>query len=643
VGISPNEGSTKAVAERMAKRRKAMRQFGAAFALVLCALPLDRGRALAEAGAPAPPAFETELFSGAELLAGKSMTEAQCATLPGAAWVVVDRRGACVRYYHSTAGGSGREALISLTVDVVSTNERGEARPLEFYLKESPALIEKASANWSRRFGLPYVLLGRPGTYGSSGEHAKRRTAHEVAVVSAGLDAIKARHGYTRLHLVGHGTAGHTAAALLPHRSDLGCVVLASALVSVKNYLAESGRNEDVTGNKKPLDPSTLVDLIVKRADLRILVLTDPDDVVISARSQTAYVKRLAAAGLPVRQIFVAASGPSAHNLYREANQVAAACAKGMDHERIVATYQNKVPEVAPDAPDPPLHSPAALARSATINESQCKALATMALWVGVDGRGFCVRYWISTAGGKKDEATVYFGGDLGPYVNNRLELNRFSASVTAGGVQRSAHRWSRMLGGPYVVVGRLGTYGSSGDHRERRSWLEVRVATAALDGLKERYGFKRLHPVGQSGGAHTVAALAQMRSDIGCAVMASGALSVKSVRRDRGLPVTSKVKASYDPIDHVGTMQHHAGRRMIVMSDPDDAKASFRSQKEFVDRLKAKELPILHVTAAAGDRDFHGLASEGHRLAGDCAKGVDDDTLVARYQTKTAPVARRK
>jgi hypothetical protein len=109
-----------------------MRQFGAAFALVLCALPLDRGRALAETGAPAPPAFETELFSGAELLAGKSMTEAQCATLPGAAWVVVDRRGACVRYYHSTAGGSGREALISL----------------ERRLRETMAFLAGASTLW---------------------------------------------------------------------------------------------------------------------------------------------------------------------------------------------------------------------------------------------------------------------------------------------------------------------------------------------------------------------------------------------------------------------------------------------------------------------------------------------------------------
>ena len=54
-------------------------------------------------------------------------------------------------------------------------------------------------------------------------------------------------------------------------------------------------------------------------------------------------------------------------------------------------------------------------------------------------------------------------------------------------------------------------------------------------------------------------------------------------------------------------------------------------------------DVPILHITAAAGDENFHGLASIGRRLAADCAKNVDDETLIKRYQTKTAPVAGRR
>jgi dienelactone hydrolase len=487
---------------------------------------------------------------------------------------------------------------------------------------------------------MPYLLVGRPGTFGSSGEHAKRRTKREIDLVSAALDAIKVRHGYTRLHLVGYAEGGHTAAALLARRTDLGCVVLASSLLSVRSWLAERGRSEDVI--KDPLDPITLADRVVKRPDLRIFVVTDPDDIVISARSQMAYVRRLSMAGLPVRQIFAAAPDPSAHALWREARQIAAACASGMPDEKIVATYQNKVPEVAPDADDPPLHNADTLNRGITIGEKECKNLATT-LWVRVDGRGFCVRYWMSTAGGAKNEALLYIHGDVGSRKQGKTLLNDYGTRITAGGLQRDAHRWSRVYGGPYVAIGRVGALGSSGDHlRERRTLLEVRVVMAALDVLKERHGFNRFHVVGQSGGGHTVASLLQKRTDLGCAVMTSGSMAVKSLHRDRGRSMTAKVAASYDPIEFVNALQDRPGQRMIVMSDPDDRIVSFRSQQEFVDRVKAKGLPILHLTAAADDERSHGLSSPGRRLAIDCAKGVDDGTLTTRYQNKK-PMAQRQ
>src|SRR6266481_4804529 len=47
--------------------------------------------AAAQSAAPVVK-FETEPFSGSELLNGKWLTEDQCASLPGAVWVVVDRQ-----------------------------------------------------------------------------------------------------------------------------------------------------------------------------------------------------------------------------------------------------------------------------------------------------------------------------------------------------------------------------------------------------------------------------------------------------------------------------------------------------------------------------------------------------------------------
>ena len=354
-----------------------MRHLAVAVACASLAFALAGGMARAQtATSTAASGFETVPFSGPELLSGKRITEADCAALAGAVWVVVDRQGECIRYYHSAASAAGREAVVFLSGDVVSTNARGEARPSSTYVKMTPETMQNGSASWSRSLGIPYLHLGRPGTYGSSGEHAKRRTAREVELVSAALDAIKVRHGYARLHVIGYAEGGHTAAALLPRRTDLGCVVLTSALVSVRDWLNEIGRSEDVTGNKNPLDPIALVDRVAKRPDLHVFVLIDPDDVVISARSQTSYVRRATAAGLPVRQVFIAAPDAQAHALWRAGREIAVGCAKGMSEDAIVAKYQNKTPERPPDADEPRLHAPDVLTRGIALTEVQCKVLA---------------------------------------------------------------------------------------------------------------------------------------------------------------------------------------------------------------------------------------------------------------------------
>jgi hypothetical protein len=164
-----------------------MRPFG--FLKVLCTactLGLQPGAGYAQVATPTvPSSFATETFSRTELLSGSRITEAACAALPTAVWVVVGGQGECIRYYHSDAGGSGREVLVYFAADVAGVNGRGEMRPNELYLKESPAASQNGSAGWSRTLRVPYLLLGRPGTFGSSGEHAKRRTAREIDVVSA--------------------------------------------------------------------------------------------------------------------------------------------------------------------------------------------------------------------------------------------------------------------------------------------------------------------------------------------------------------------------------------------------------------------------------------------------------------------------
>lgn len=58
-----------------------------------------------------------------------------------------------------------------------------------------------------RQTGLPTIIIARPGTYGSSGNHYHRRRAEEFRAINAALDAIKARYGIQRVILNGHSGA----------------------------------------------------------------------------------------------------------------------------------------------------------------------------------------------------------------------------------------------------------------------------------------------------------------------------------------------------------------------------------------------------------------------------------------------------
>jgi hypothetical protein len=76
--------------------------------------------------------------------------------------------------------------------------------------------------------------------------------------------------------------------------------------------------------------------------------------------------------------------------------------------------------------------------------------------------------------------------------------------------------------------------------------------------------------------------------------------------------------------------MKQRPDLRLFVVSDRNDKLVSYRSQLEFVERVKAHSLPITHVTATATDKDSHDLFAHGHRLAADCANEARDQVVVA-------------
>ena len=113
-------------------------------------------------------------------------------------------------------------------------------------------------------------------------------------------------------------------AALIADRSDIGCAVIASGNVSVRQRNAEMNWETDITGFSDFVDPIDLVERVAKSSPRRLIVLTDPDDRIVPAASQSAYVAALRKAGVAVDHRLVRALEPTRHVL-REAALLAAA------------------------------------------------------------------------------------------------------------------------------------------------------------------------------------------------------------------------------------------------------------------------------------------------------------------------------
>jgi len=180
---------------------------------------------------------------------------------------------------------------------------------------------EQISVSLDRTF----VALARPGIFGSSGNHQERRRPREVAIVGAALDALKAAFGWTTIDLAGFSGGGHLVAALIADRSDVGCAVIASGVVSVRQRNAEMKWETDVTGFSDFVDPIDPIERVAQCPPRQVIILTDPEDKIVPSASQSAYVAALRKVGVSVEHRLIRALEPTRHVLHEAALFTAAA------------------------------------------------------------------------------------------------------------------------------------------------------------------------------------------------------------------------------------------------------------------------------------------------------------------------------
>jgi pimeloyl-ACP methyl ester carboxylesterase len=270
-----------------------------------------------------PTLAGADLITREQLENGMTLTRAQCAALPEAVWVRAFGEDFCIRYYVSTAGGEGRKPVVFLAGD---KNPKKMEKPLDTrHLANFASRLSKSAKTTG-------IYLARPGFDGSSGHHRYRWSVLELHAMNAALDAIKQRHRFDGVHLVGQSGGAMVIGGLLGLRRDIGCAVPGSGV------LARTGKpRPNVHPKDRLVNSADGIDWIVRNSKARILVVTDPEDKTVPPRSQTTFVQQLRKAGGKVEQYFIEATDDRHHGATPYSMRAVAACVRGASPTEISA------------------------------------------------------------------------------------------------------------------------------------------------------------------------------------------------------------------------------------------------------------------------------------------------------------------
>jgi hypothetical protein len=273
--------------------------------------------------------------------------------------------------------------------------------------------------------------------------------------------------------------------------------------------------------------------------------------------------------------------------------------------------------------------------RGITITRAQCAA-TPQTVWVRVYGSDFCVRYYLSTAGGEGKRPVVFLQGDkFGTLDTKNLVWKdpENPKDIDTENLMRSADGFSKRAKTTSIYLARIGVDGTSGNHMSRKTLLELHLMNAALDAIKQRHGFDGFHLAGQSGGSKLIGGLIALRNDIACAVPGSGPLaSAKKV-----VPSQDPSRSYFDPAESIPQLVQKRWMRIIVVTDPLDKKVAAASQSAFVTQLKQMGGQVEQYFVNSTDEKHHGVSDFANLAMAGCVLGRPSGEIARAIGTMTA------
>ena len=267
-----------------------------------------------------------------------------------------------------------------------------------------------------------------------------------------------------------------------------------------------------------------------------------------------------------------------------------------------------------------------------TMTRAQCAAIE-QAVWLNVAGRDFCVRYYISTAGGEGTRPLVFLQGDyfgkLDPKTWSWVDPSD-ARDINTDDLVRMADGFSKMAKTTAIYLARIGVEGTSGNHTSRKTLLELNLMNAALDAIKQRYGFEGFHLMGQSGGSKLVGGLIGLRHDVACAVSGSGPLATPG----GGPKGADPGRTFFDVTQNIPALAQNRSLRVLLVTDPADKKVPIALQVAFADKMRQAGRPVPEFMVEATDDDHHGVLVYSELVAAGCVLGKTDQEIARAVNT---------
>lgn len=273
-------------------------------------------------------------FSESAIDSGVNATKEQCDKVNNAVWASTKDHGEeCLKYW--AAGFSDKHtkrAIVFFHGDVWV----GAGKTSKDYLRSSNRSLQRDADEWSRKLAAPYILVARPGTYGSSGNHMQRRRVAESILISAAMDKIKDRLKVGEFVVTGQSGGGHVTSSLITHRADIVCAVPTSAPSSPRVRSTLKGLTKDTTGYKDSFEPTEHLRKDKVHEMLRVFVLGNPAETNVLWPSQVIMAVKLKEAGIQVETLHGIGTGPDGHGLKDSARIVAGWCFHDHQTQEIV-------------------------------------------------------------------------------------------------------------------------------------------------------------------------------------------------------------------------------------------------------------------------------------------------------------------